>query len=164
MKKRFEPPIVATNQMAMNESVASTCCYRTVRSGDQSFYQALAGGYIGSASYVDQKESKNYPTNSLWLNIPGDYETKYTSCELEIISGIPNIVTTGDDGEPIMIPLNKVTSFLSGGASCDHTDTSCAYYTWPVVTLDKAHINATTKHTTSAGDWTKPHAAIQFMS
>ena len=41
-------PIVSMNRMAMNESVAMTCCYRDVVTPTAVYWEVLHGGWIGS--------------------------------------------------------------------------------------------------------------------
>ena len=41
-------PVVTINKMAMNESVASTCCYRDVVTPTAVYWEVLHGGSIGS--------------------------------------------------------------------------------------------------------------------
>jgi len=150
--------------MAMNESVASTCCYRVLaRSGDLLFKEVLSGGYIGSATFVEQEESAEYPLNAAWMSLVGDYPAKYTGLELRVVNGVPTAVEIAE-GKEVLTPLTSINTFLSGGSACGHDTNACAYYAFRIVALDEAHIDATLPHTGVGARFDRPHAAMQFTS
>jgi len=51
-------PIVSVNKMAMNESVAMTCCFQEVASPTNVYWEVLNGGWIGSG-FVETKSWKH---------------------------------------------------------------------------------------------------------
>jgi hypothetical protein len=156
------------NKMAMNESVAATCCYRTTVSAGTTYYEDLHGGYVGGglvekAGFIDSTPAltkalsydigtpaKASPAAGLKLeNLSKDLDGNY-------------IVTSGSYG-PGSLFMKKLTA-IDGVKACDHTNpATCEWKTFSVVYETKSHFNATTAHSTAA-DFAAPHAAVQFAS
>lgn len=165
-------PIVSLNQMAMNESIAATCCFAII-SGTYGHYEFVAGGggvpephgfvkkilhggYLGEYQAGPTwrlKEDVVAYTNNGFLQIKNDYGT--------------DAVAVYVDGT---WKLDGTFTPLTGGTGCTHIDKSkCMYYDryTPEAEQDM-HINATAAHswtnTGSTTGWDKPHKAAQFLS
>ena len=65
--KKFEKPVVVLNEMLMNESIATDCCYDMVQDGLVTTLKAFNGGTIGS--------SKTYSLYSDVIKLLGGYAT-----------------------------------------------------------------------------------------
>jgi len=167
----MDQPTVSIVKMSMNEGIASTCCYRSLVNDADLFFSVLNGGYIGSIDTITKNFSQYYPSNPVWMSIAGDYPLEYTGREIRYVNGIPHVVipevldAEDENGtSETLVSINQIKNFLSGGASCKHADTHCAYYEWPYVHIENAHIDAKIKHSSGGPNWQKPHAAVQFSS
>ena len=177
-------PIVSMNKMAMNESVATTCCYRQVATPTATYWEVLNGGWIGSG-YVEElvKKSPYGSMDSSWFDfkydIVGDgVGDKLKNNFVKYVSG----ATVGTDtsnpsgnwlvyGVDVTNPSGDTLSgFLANmglrtDATCDHkTNVNCVYRETKIAFKDNQHFESKTKHDKGGSDWAKPHGAAQFSS
>lgn len=163
-------PIVSMNKMAMNESVAATCCYREVASATNVYWEVMNGGWIGSG-YVNELNWKNDSFIG-WGMLDFDI-TGVTSANLLTLPALNKRVTVEGKTEFYVITNGleeSVDVFLSTngvfgrGSSCSHNDGLCTLKVEEIVHRSNQHFESTTKHDTKKKDWTKPHTAAQFNS
>ena len=165
-------PIVSMNQMAMNESIATTCCY--VWNGTSLLGSASLphGGQLvadsKTTSYVQVGDTR-YPLNGTWYN--------YTKGHANSKAAAASIVTTTlNDGWAYHDYMNPGTLTLMKDASvtdvapvdfCDHKNPeTCPYFKETVFAKSFTHVGATSAHYTWTGghEWLKDHTAVQFSS
>lgn len=185
-------PIVSMNKMAMNESVATSCCYREVVDVTNIVWKTLYGGYIGTA-YVDNgwswkddlsQQDRAIANAGYDLRKSGAYVDASTAAggyALNLIWAQPVVQTlpigTGtfetnasyqwcfEVTGGVYVPAALAASQLGlSFASCGHDTTSCVYKTHSQSLASNQHIGATAKHDTGGDSWAKPHSAKQFNS
>lgn len=178
-------PIVSMNKMAMNESVATTCCYREVATPTAMYWEVLNGGWIGSG-YVDgaTRNSAYQYLNKSWLDYKYDViftagpdpdvdmsaSVRYESLlyPAGATTAVSNWYVYGTDG----LLLGTMSEYLGGlgvptrtDETCDHkTNSKCVYNTIGATFKENQHFESKTKHTTGGTDWAKPHTADKFSS
>lgn len=169
-------PIVSMNKMAMNESVAATCCYHEVASPTNVFWEVLHGGWIG-AGYVDVLGwwSSSYKD---WTALA--YDVKGVKNDNGTYNALPKIAKTTvpqADGTTLtqwdvydpnlgwveLCDFFKLDNPFSQGALCTHDSQECAYRFQEVQHLPNQHFQSTSAHKT-ADNWKVPHDAKQFNS
>jgi len=64
-------PIVSMNKMAMNESVAASCCFQEVASPTNVYWEVLNGGWIGSG-FVETKNWRDGAFRDYWSKLGYD--------------------------------------------------------------------------------------------
>ena len=161
-------PVISMNKMAMNESIATTCCY--VWKGTSLLGSPVLphGGKLvadtKTESYV-QIDNTRYPLNNTWWGYTGGHAnsgnaaasvvTKNTEGKLGYHDhNVGNSFTLMADGEVTkefcdhknaeICPYFKVTNFID---TFTHTGATSAHYTW-----------------TAGNEWLADHPAQQFMS
>lgn len=163
-------PIVSMNKMAMNESVATSCCYREeITANSITLQYVLHGGQIQPA-YLDQSGFINDAVTS-WTMLSYDI-LGWSS--LSTLADNKLKMTYNDDGDKIWrVGANDLTlsefktqNNLYNGYNCSHDDAGCAYWSYEIVQIPNAHVGSTSKHTVINGDysWDKPHPSVQFSS
>ena len=169
-------PIVSMNQMAMNESIATTCCY--VWNGNSILGSAslphggtLVGNKSGTKYYVNGTEM-----DSSWMNWTAGHVTP-TYARYK--------VTTGVDGKWIVIDHSRsgywenlynddgsLKTVIATAKVCNHSDTDRANGYCPYVKVSGSytgkftHTGATSAHynLTGGNSWLVDHDAVQFSS
>ncbi len=171
-------PIVSMNKMAMNESVAATCCYRQVASPTNVYWEVLNGGWIGSG-YVDVRARKSESLKAWevfnfdlkgWLNTDGSINAA------PAVSTVVNPDGTTTYGvvwggsvitlDAFFTPSVSGQSTFTRGGYCDHKVTGtnvCAYYDQSPQYKSNYHFEAKSKHA-ELSSWATPHAANPFNS
>jgi len=184
-------PIISMNKMAMNESVAATCCFQEVASPTNVYWEVLNGGWIGSG-FV---ETKKKLVHDSWFNyqleaskdsyLPDMKIHKYVS-----LGGVDYVAIVVPDPLPVAWPygigagdfvgitgtyaapedgdLVKLSALVAGGAvafdgCCDHKDSSCRYLKFEIAHLANRHWDSVKSHG-GITDWAKPHEAKRFHS
>ena len=150
-------PIVSLNNMAMNESVAATCCYRTDNINGAVVRCVLNGGWL------DSKPSNNitYKVHKSWIGLQGDYQMAIDNPNRELVKqgdkwGYVNVQT----GAFVALTANND---ISGWELCDHSVSSCQYFNAYEYSESVSHVDSTVAHV-AAKDWTVAHPAIRFNS
>ena len=155
-------PIVSMNKMAMNESVATSCCWRNVTTAHKEYPEILHGGYVGTA-YVEKYVTKTaYAGMSKTLfNLPYDYKGNgltepYISAPIyydpDTTPGIWRYV--GDEA-----PVH--TEHF--GKACKHEDGYCEYLELSREYRTNQHMDSTSKHG-NITKWAEPHTSMQYSS
>ena len=153
-------PVVQLRAMAMNESVAATCCYRESASPTNTYWATLNGGWIGQAyAPGETKWDSLVHTSWKWL----DYDVSNVDDGSILSYSVAGSVTLFDVGGV------SLDSFLNDGThkklgSCKHADGSCAYISAPVILKPNQHCGSKSKHDTGGTAWSKPHDAKQWGS
>ena len=184
-------PIVSMNKMAMNESVAATCCFQEVASPTNVYWEVLNGGWIGSG-FVETKNWKQPNPTILkdWAKCYGSdvtmkpstgntYVIPYLSvscCDDKIwvaVGGTGNYwngtYTTGAAGEnPAKAGEFNLYTMVANddiriGDRCAHNSTDCKYLDFEIQHLSNRHWEAVRAHG-GISDWAKPHEAVRFHS
>ena len=149
-------PIVSLNAMAMNESVAATCCYKQEQINGY-FYETVLSG--GSMTYVIDT-NKNLKVDSTWLSLPGDYDEAFTAgTKIVTVAGVDYCLDGSD--------LKKISELTVRDywKYCDHTKSDCTYWfqaSTPTATY--SHVGSTVEHTAGGKTWAEPHQAVRFNS
>ena len=169
-------PIVSMNQMAMNESIATTCCYvwnGTSLLGSASLPhggQLVAGSK--TTSYV-QIDNTRYALNGTWWGYTGGHANTEWAAK--------NVITSSTDGKGgthdwTVKPNNDGTfttmeQLIAWGdvkeGYCDHKNPeTCPYFKVTNFNGSFTHTGATSGHYTYTGgnSWLADHDAVQFSS
>lgn len=178
-------PIVSMNKMAMNESVATTCCYRQVPTPTAVYWEVLNGGWIGSGykdtlQWRDGYEHLEDINMSAWLNL--GYDLKGDAADVvdfmtnnTLVYGAVNATAEPkywiNSVSQLMPNMSLGTQIanVSGGKTllgdvCDHDGTNCNYRVLAAVYSENQHFESTSKHDTGKANWQNPHDATQFSS
>ena len=172
-------PIVSMNQMAMNESIATTCCY--VWNGNSILGSASlphGGTLVGKKNptvwYVNGKE-----LNGTWVSWTSGHVT-----DKGADAGVAGyVVTNAMDGTlgshnhgAAIAGFATMDEAVAGGyvkyATCNHSDADRAAGYCPYVKVTGGfngkftHTGATSAHydRTSGNSWLADHTAVQFSS
>ena len=161
-------PIVSLNNMAMNESVAATCCFAATNINGHSYETVLSGGYL-----TDKIGNKiTYGVDSSWLNFRGDYAIadEYPVTQMWINSTLGwQYGVQKEDGSFILlanlekVPAGNMALYEPNLTNCDHKGEYCSYVRSIETTFTKMHIGSTVEHA-AAEKWAADHAAIRFNS
>ena len=165
-------PIVSMNQMAMNESIATTCCY--VWNGNSILGSASLphGGQLkansNSASYVQIGNTK-YPLNSTWYGYTGGHVVNGDTAQCVVTTAID-----GTLGYHSHVGVNGFSTMKEGIAAgfikegyCDHKNPeTCPYFKETKFAGSFTHTGATSAHydMTSGNRWLADHTAVQYSS
>ena len=162
-------PIVSMNQMAMNESIATTCCYKWNGVSITGSATVLHGGELKvnySYEYIypgtDAPGATKVVVSSGWLTVPcvptgsDNYEFVKTAANLPYKSA--GDWYYGDTA----ITTNGGNIVVGNWAFTDPT----SYYTKKVAGKSIQHVGATSAHDewTSGNNWLADHAAVQYSS
>ena len=160
-------PIVSLTAMAMNESVAATCCYKATNINGNNYETVLSGGSV----IVDVQNKYTYGCKAGWTTVAGDYE------EATIAPLVTN--AAGELGYYVDDKFTKLSSLTAIGSTasiydggfaadltkCDHKGAYCTYV--QNGTLEpifvKTHVGATVEHAASK-NWAAAHTAVRFNS
>ena len=154
-------PIVYLSGMAMNESVAATCCYRETASQTNVYWSVLNGGWIGQA-YVTELQHKSAVSTS-WRML--DYDVSNVDDGSVLLRS-----TIGDTTYYTVNGASLENVFLNDGihkklGSCNHNTASCAYLVGPSYYLKaNQHCGSKSRHDTGGSGWSRPHDAQQWGS
>ena len=175
-------PIVSMNKMAMNESVATTCCYRQVATPTATYWEVLNGGWIGSGYVESWAENTKYAgMNASWRNSKYDvnlastadltsYRVAYLTADDATGAATNNSkgwyvysVANPAEGavtlnEWLLNRGNLITSKI-----CEHNNTDCIYGKATIELKTNQHFESKSAHDTTS-NWKNPHAAKQFSS
>ena len=173
-------PIVSMNQMAMNESIATTCCY--VWNGTSILGSASLphGGSLvaGSTttSYVQIGDTR-VKLNSSWWNYTAGHAAQpdtasqviTTSSDETGTSGIHDWVVKNSTGNFWKLSDLLGTQWVTkaDGGYCDHKNNpNCPYFKETKFDGTFTHTGATSGHYTwtSGNKWLADHPAVQFSS
>ena len=184
-------PIVSMNQMAMNESIATTCCY--VWNGTSILGSASLphGGSLkanSSTNYYVQIGNCNVPLHTSWLKYTAGHVNDSTYAGYVINKGLPGRIgceleTPGHYDDWVVYQHNangnwepihdEVTTALKSfitpvkGGFCAHNgDANCPYVKVTSFANSFTHTGATSGHYTWTGgnSWLADHKAVQFSS
>jgi len=174
-------PIVSMNKMAMNESVATTCCFRQKASPSNVYWEVLNGGWIGSG-YVEVKSfNRASATTNGWTGFSWDVKELPSSGLPPVSKGLDGLWRVKlADGAGFMDVLwgigdppydwvdlgewmkSKKLSFKDG--CCSHVDSDCIYFASEIQHRNNQHFQSTTKHSKGGANWSLPHTAVEFTS
>ena len=191
--KKFEMPVVVLNEMTMNESIASDCCFKQVTEGYVTTKTVLNGGTIGSyvtyplkASVVDFYGSRSaLPTYHYKVYVPINNFTSAPT-PTPVVGSINQAGWTSDANAVKSYDVLTFSTDASGnldqvitvgdGAVANLTGVyikqnggACDHFNsdCPFVTkttMSDAHIGSTMKHLFGGTDWQNPHKAQQYNS
>lgn len=172
-------PIVSRKKMAMNESICATCCYRTVVSPTNYYWDVLHGGYVGQPleSKIDMFTlTWREGIQKAWAELP--YDVDFSAQEglqakpsYSFEDSVWYVLYFTKD-----IPLTKIPleQFISGpnamatvrNEGCRHMDRTCLYIEEePSSTMQgNMHVNATEAHVHGGVNYTANHVAMQYNS
>lgn len=182
-------PIVSMNKMAMNESVAATCCYHEKASPTNVYWEVLNGGWIGSG-YVELKNYDKFNADDNgWLKYTHDIKDTWASGTLPVLSKTLAgtwVVNMNQNYISSLVPVDLIWDSKAGAddawyslsdwltykgtgmrdATCSHNDSTCYYFLSDIQHKSNQHFQATTKHSvpTSGQSWNLPHDVGQFNS
>ena len=162
-------PVVNMNKMAMNESIATTCCF--VWNGTSYAGSATMphGGTLVAkynTTYYLKDANRGVEVSKGWINWKGGHITNRTlmanapfeSAGSWYVAGVDTQVT-----ELVSANSANLTGITFGW--CDHNNAGCAYE--KVSTLaSMTHVGATSAHYnyTSGNSWLADHTAYQYSS
>lgn len=161
-------PVVAYRKMSMNESVASTCCFRVVVHPTNFYSEVLHGGTLEEGALPAW--ISEIPREWAQLDFDVDF-SGYTGETLipfrnelldgwwvlgvsdgAIVSAAPMDALLGDPGDGLK----------TANAGCAHGTSACLYFTdgedgW-------LHKHSADAHMYGGDNWKEPHEAMQFNS
>lgn len=165
----MEHPVVTRRLMSMNESVASTCCYREVVTPSNHYQEVLHGGEIVSGPKTVLEWSA--PVSKAWAQIPGDIDfSGYQGA-----SPVP-VYHRGKNGWWVLLMGQRgITGALSleGFAAANNLpetnpgclhDTNTCVYLQEVAAIVHDHEGSAQAHDTAPLSFEKAHPALQYSS
>ena len=172
-------PIVSMNQMAMNESIATTCCY--VWNGTSILGSASLphGGKLNAGSETpyytwDEGHNNAVAIDSSWLKWTGGHVSTAYASKKYLYNGVDsegkNIVYIEGNptsAAPLFDANGKLnTKIAVNGTFCTHNSSDCWYTKETSFAKSFQHVGATSAHYTwtSGHEWLKDHTAVQFSS
>ena len=186
-------PIVSMNKMAMNESIAVTCCYRQVPTPTAVYWEVLNGGWIGSG-YVRERIMRDafVGMSDSWFDLGQDLvakagETKDVAAFVKsysLVYGATNVTaaaqywlrgpSVGGMTFPGVNPANPFLSLKTAvetvtggnvtvGGNCDHDNGNCTYRTFVYPYKTNQHFESKAAHA-DIKKWADAHTAVQFSS
>lgn len=176
-------PIVSMNKMAMNESVATTCCYRQVASNPTALYwDVLHGGWIGNGYGTTHtwKDGFSAYENTSWLSKSFGRDLKGDTANIlslfagstlnygtaggtEAAKWYVNDYVVGQSLDTSIYNASNGTVSYANGSACDHTVATCAYKNYSYGYLTNKHFEATSAHA-DITKWAEPHDPKQYLS
>lgn len=180
-------PIVSMNRMAMNESVATTCCYRKVPTATVLYWEVLHGGWVGNGFVEQALWRDSLGSGATWTrNVGLDFTTadgvgwdtvtevaaKY---EIVTISDVRRlwdieageVYDNGDGGTSVQSGMRTILSdYITIQQDCSHTDLStCKMKYLDQYYATDQHFESTSSHDVATGQsWNKAHDARQYSS
>ena len=162
-------PVVSMNTMAMNESIATTCCY--VWNGT-----SLAGAAsLPHGGELVAKSNTTYYTaiggaemNKSWVNWTGGHVIDaYAAKNGHYHANLEGkgVVTTPNDADVLMdAAAGPAYEWVKLGF-CSHNDSNCPYVKESKLDYMK-HVGATSAHYsfTANNEWKMDHQAFQYAS
>jgi hypothetical protein len=172
----------------MNESIASACCYAQVSTPLVTKKNVLNGGTIGTFSTFElypqiiqffgglaTTPPVHYTYYSPTVLAPGQYSDQalwikdglyYEMYDVAYFTQNPDHTLGGvyiiDKGQISNMPTS-ISGFVSPTSGiCDHISKSCPFNR--TVTMNNAHIGATSPHLLGGSNWASPHVAAQYNS
>ena len=169
-------PIVSMNQMAMNESIATTCCY--VWNGTSLLGSASLphGGQLKAGSsttwYVWNGDKTNATEmNSSWLSWQGGHvNPAYAGLKLSTgVKGDWIVYSHSNDGnwDTLYDANGNLKTNIATAGFCDHKNPeTCKYFSRTNFSGKFTHTGATSAHydMTSGNKWLADHTAVQYSS
>ena len=161
-------PIVSMNQMAMNESIATTCCYKWNGVSVTGSATVLHGGKLDvnyHYGYYYPETNETIKVSNGWMNVAvvPNYEYKervMSSANLPYLCG-------GDwyDGDAAITKWGGIELTDAGKVAWKIKDPS-SYYKKVLEGYDITHKGATSAHYkwTSGNNWLADHTAVQYSS
>lgn len=177
-------PIVSMNKMAMNESIAVTCCYREVATPTAVYWEVMNGGWIGSGYVNTTGWYDNFEaavSGKVWQKYEWDINGAGGNDLNALINGVRpeygDYTTFGGEAKTgwfVPDSVNGVGSMDAAnataanegwtrGKSCTHVDGTCNYRYDENAYAQNQHWNATTAHGGITA-WSAPHGAARYNS
>ena len=169
-------PIVSMNQMAMNESIATTCCY--VWNGTSILGSASLphGGQLKAGSSTTWYVWNGNKTNatelhSSWLNwTKGHVNPDWAGSRYATGVNGDDILyyhSVNNDWRPLYNADGSLNTAYATAGFCDHKNPeTCKYFNRTNFNGKFKHVGATSAHYTwtSGNSWLADHDAVQFSS
>ena len=168
-------PIVSMNQMAMNESIATTCCY--VWNGTSLLGSACLphGGSLvaksSTTSYVQLGDTR-VKLNGTWYGYTGGHVAKAGVAADVVTTSTAGVVGYHDNTNSSL--FKSMTQAIADGDViaapndfCDHKNNpTCPYFKETKFAGAFTHTGATSGHYTWTGgnSWLADHTAVQYSS
>lgn len=183
----MQMPSVSMNPMAMNESVATTCCFRKVPTASLMYWEVLHGGWIGNGFVEQAKWHDGLSSDAAWIRNIGldlaladgktwdDVSGEAEKYEVITVGGVKRVMvklnahvidSSVQSAALIALGVGGGDPFVSVTQDCNHTD----YSTCKMKYLDQyyaadQHFEATSSHDVKAGQkWNAAHDARQYSS
>ena len=167
-------PIVSMNQMAMNESIATTCCY--VWNGTSLLGSASLphGGQLVAGSKTtyytwDANRTVAKEINKSWLKwTDGHVKPAYAHYTYNAVDSQGNKIGFASSKDIIknLYVGDDVNTEIAFAGYCDHKGADCWYTKETSFDKTFTHVGATSAHYTwtSGHEWLADHDAVQFSS
>ena len=169
-------PIVSMNQMAMNESIATTCCYvwngtsllgsASLPHGGQLVAGSKTAYYTWNGAKTEAKE-----INKSWLKFSGHVTPAYASYTYNPSdSQGANVafakVMKGADVLDLYDEKGNLNTAIATGGFCTHNSSDCWYTKETSFDKTFTHTGATSAHYNLTGGniWLADHTAVQYSS
>ena len=171
-------PIVSMNQMAMNESIATTCCY--VWNGTSLLGSASLphGGSLKASSntqwyvWMDAAHTNAAELNTSWLGYTDGHVKGGIQNWIRTSSMTGDVLAHAHNSDPNPITVYDAATktynkqYFTAGY-CDHKNPeTCQYFSRTSFGGKFTHTGATSGHYTWTGgnSWLADHTAVQFSS
>ncbi len=166
-------PVVFHQKMAMNESVAATCCYRVTTTSAGYYNEVLNGGKLESGPantlmWKDEAVSKDWAL----LDFDVDF-TGYAGLRpVPVFNSLKQrwwVLLFRDDRIASAVSMDDFTTGAKALAAtanpgCAHDSATCLYLAEGTAASLFNHVGASRAHGTGGDVWSQPHAAQQFHS
>ena len=165
-------PIVSMNQMAMNESIATTCCY--VWNGTSLLGSASLphGGQLkannSTKAYVQLGDTR-YALNSTWYGYTGGHvnDPYAASCVVTSdMNGVPGYHDHQTSNSFVSMEYAQSKNWVTKGYYDHKNPATCPYFKETTFAKSFTHTGATSGHYTWTGgnSWLADHTAVQYSS
>lgn len=161
-------PIVNMNRMAMNESIATTCCYAWNGTSLLGSAQVLHGGNLGAVTYFKYyypETNNSVQVNEAWMNVGVVPNYNYR----DRVTGTTNLpyLSGGEwyDGQAAITKFGGL-ELTEAGKEAWLIARPVNYYKQTVDHVEITHTGATSAHYQwqNGNAWLVDHKAVQYSS
>lgn len=167
----MQMPILAVHAMAMNESVAATCCYRQVVSSSNYYTEVLSGGVIESGPQNMAIWKEGVPQEWAWLDFDVDFSAYTGNTPVPYYNNLLKKWWVLYFNQSTIVYASPIEELLNDPAipisvknqGCTHSDKTCLYITYKQEN-GSLHVGATQAHEKGGAGFAQTHTAMQFSS
>lgn len=183
----MQKPVVLLYQCAMNESVATTCCYRQVPTATVLYWEVLHGGWVGNGFVEQLRWHDELTTGAAWIRHTGvdltlaegktwaQVSERAEQYEVVLMNQVKKMVHKQNyvayegsiqSGMQLIMEVGSGNDLIKVVQDCGHSDlTRCKMKYLDQCYADNQHFEATSSHDVKGDQsWKKAHDARQYSS